>query len=138
LDRESTAEHKPFWPPGYLGAKKHHGFRVLTEQRVKVSPTRVRIPDVCLVSASNNDELTQRPPLLWIEVVSPDDRWSRIQTRLAECTTFGVPMIWIVDPYTKQAWTITGAAGAAPVTDGILRYPELGLEVPLEEILTED
>jgi Uma2 family endonuclease len=121
-----------------LRREKHHGFRVLTEQRVKVSPTRVRIPDVCLVSASNNDELTQQPPLLWIEVVSPDDRWSRIQTRLADCTTFGVPMIWIVDPYIKQAWTITGAAGAAPVTDGILRYPELGLEVPLEDILPED
>jgi Uma2 family endonuclease len=121
-----------------LGREKTHGFKVLTEQRVKVSPTRVRIPDVCLVAPDNNDELTQRPPLLWIEVVSPDDRWSRIQTRLADCTAFGVPMIWIVDPYTKQAWTITGAKGAVPVTDGMLRYPELGLEVPLQEILPED
>jgi Uma2 family endonuclease len=121
-----------------FGREKKHGFRVLTEQRVKVSPTRVRIPDICLVAWDNNDELTQRPPVLWIEVVSPDDRWSRIQTRLADCTAFGVPMIWIIDPYTKQAWTITGATGAVPVTDGMLRYPELELEVPLQEILPED
>ena len=85
------------------------------------------------MSPDNNDELIRRPPVLWIEIVSPDDRWSRIQTRLADCVTFGVPMIWIVDPYTKQAWT-----AATPVTDGILRYPELGLEMPLQEILPED
>jgi Uma2 family endonuclease len=121
-----------------FGREKKHGFRVLTEQRVRVSPTRVRIPDACLVTPDNNDELTQQPPMLWIEIVSPDDRWSGIQTRLADCTTFGVPMIWIVDPYTKQAWTITGAAGAVPVADGMLRYPKLGLEVPLQEILPED
>ncbi len=121
-----------------FGREKKHGFRVLTEQRVRVSPTRVRIPDICLVTPENKDELTQRPPMLWIEIVSPDDRWTRIQTRLADCTTFGVPMIWIVDPYTKQAWTITGATGAVAVTDGVLRHPELGLEVPLQEILPED
>jgi len=85
------------------------------------------------VAPDNNDELIQRPPVLWIEVVSPDDRWSRIQTRLADCAAFGMPMIWIVDPYTKQAWM-----GTAPVTDGMLRYPELGLEVSLQEILAED
>ena len=121
-----------------LARESSHGYRVLIVERVKVSATRVRIPDICLVSPDDRDELTERPPVLWIEVVSSDDRWSRIQTRLADCTTFGVPMIWIVDPYTKQAWTITGAAGAVPVTDGILRYPELGLEVPLQEILPED
>jgi Uma2 family endonuclease len=123
----------------WLGNREQqHGYAVLVEQRVKVSATRVRIPDVCLIAPDNNDELTQHPPMLWIEIVSPDDRWSRIQTRLADCTTFGVPMIWIVDPYIKQAWMITGATGAVPVTDGMLRYPGLGLEVPLQEILPED
>jgi Uma2 family endonuclease len=123
----------------WLGNREQqHGHAVLVEQRVKVSATRVRIPDVCLVAPDNDDELTQKPPALWIEIVSPDDRWSRIQTRLADCINFGVPMIWIVDPYTKQAWMMTRAAGAAPVTDGILRFAELGLEVRLDDILAED
>lgn len=34
-----------------LALRRQHGFRVMTEQRVQVSPTRVRIPDVCLVRA---------------------------------------------------------------------------------------
>jgi len=121
-----------------LAREKEHGYKALTEERVRVASSRVRIPDICLVERNANEEVLERPPVLWIEILSPDDRWSRVQTRLADCTAFGVPMIWIIDPYTQQAWTITGAAGAAPVTDGILRYPELGLEVPLQEILPED
>src|SRR5690349_9524295 len=75
--------------------EKTHGHRVLTEQRVRVSPTRIRVPDICLVAPDNLDEVIQKPPVLWIEIVSPDDRWSRIQIRLTDCIDFGVPMIWI-------------------------------------------
>jgi Uma2 family endonuclease len=117
--------------------EREHRHEALIAQRVKVSPTRVRIPDICLVAADDRDELTQKPPALWIEIVSPDDRWGRIQTRVADCINFGVPMIWIVDPYTKQAWMMTLATGATPVTDGILRHAELDLEVPVAEILAE-
>jgi Uma2 family endonuclease len=118
--------------------EKTHGHKVLPEQRVKVSPTRVRIPDICLVAPDNYEELTQKPPALWIEIVSPDDRWGRIQTRLADVINFGVPMIWIIDPYSKQAWMMTRATGATAVIDGMLRYAELNLEVPVAEILAEE
>ena len=54
----------------WLSAReKQHGFRVFTEQRVQVGPRRVRIPDVCLLSAEDRDEVTQNHPLLWIEVL---------------------------------------------------------------------
>ena len=118
--------------------EQQHGHAVLVEQRVKASATRVRVPDICLLAPGNEDELTQMPPALWIEIVSSDDRWSRIQIRLTDCIDFGVPMIWIVDPYTKKAWTMTRATGVVPAADGILRDPELKLEVPLQEILPED
>ncbi|HEY3937232.1 MAG TPA: Uma2 family endonuclease [Bryobacteraceae bacterium] len=123
----------------WLGVReKEHGQRVLVEQRVRVSPSRIRIPDVCLVSPDNNDELTQRPPTLWIEVLSPDDRWSRVQVRLNDCLRFGVEMIWIIDPYSKQAWIATQASGTMPVEDETLRCAKLNLEVGISEILPED
>src|SRR6185437_15197541 len=50
--------------------EQQHKHAVLVEQRVKVSATRIRIPDICLVAADNEDELTQTPPALWIEIVS--------------------------------------------------------------------
>ena len=123
----------------WLAAREtRHGFRVLTEQRVQVARGRVRIPDVCLLPPGDKDEVTQRPPLLWIEVLSPEDRWSRVQTRLNDVLNFGVRTIWIVDPYSKEAWIATPERGTIAVEDGILRCAEPALEVPLNEIIPED
>ncbi len=115
-----------------------HGYPVLVEQRVQVSRSRVRIPDICLVARDDNDEVTQRPPVLWIEILSPEDRWSRIQARLNDALAFGVGTIWIIDPYSREAWIATREHGAIAVEDGTLRCSNPNLEVPLVEILPED
>jgi len=71
------------------------GIRVLTEQRVQVSPTRFRIPDVCLLLASDpRDPIVRQPPFLCVEILSPEDRVSRLNERLSDISrwvfgTFG-------------------------------------------------
>jgi Uma2 family endonuclease len=123
----------------WLGSReKEHGHKVLVEQRVRVSRSRVRIPDICLVDAHDIDEVTQQPPALCVEILSPDDRWNRIQDRLTDFLSFSVPTIWIVDPYTKEAWIATPDAPVTRVTDGKLRCAGLKLEVELNEIWPED
>jgi Uma2 family endonuclease len=122
----------------WLGAREEeYGFTVLTEQRVQVTPRRVRVPDICLVKPDDTDEIIQHPPLLWIEILSPEDRWKRIQTRLNDALNFGVPTIWIIDPYEREAWIATREQGTVPVEDGWLRCIDPALEVTLEEILPE-
>ena len=121
-----------------LGQRKKHGCQVMTEQRVQVSPTRVRIPDVCLIARNDRDEITQHPPALWVEVLSPDDRFARVQRRLDDCIRFGVETIWIIDPYAKQAWIRTPGSIAILIEDGILRCANPKLEVVLSDILPED
>jgi Uma2 family endonuclease len=114
-----------------------HRHRVRTEQRVRVSPSRVRVPDVCLVDPADKSEVIQSAPPLWIEVLSPDDRWKRLHKKLEDVESLGAVTIWIVDPYSKEAWVADGGPLiAAP--DGILRCEALGLECPLGEILPED
>ncbi len=108
-----------------------------TEQRVQVAPRRVRIPDICL-PAADKDDVTQHPPLLWIEILSPEDRWNRMQTRLHDALAFGVRTIWVIDPYSKEAWIVTSEHGTIPVEDGTLRCKDPLLEVVLSEILPED
>lgn len=121
-----------------LARERQHGHRVLVEQRMQVSPTRVRIPDICLVPADDVDELTQRPPVLCIEILSPEDRWSRMQERLTDYLSFGVPMIWIIDAYSGEAWSATQDKPVAPVRDGKLRCAELDIEVAVSDILPQD
>ncbi len=58
------------------------GLLVLPEQRTRVSPNRVRVPDVSVVSKL--EEVTSDPPLLCVEVLSPDDRWSRVMASISD------------------------------------------------------
>jgi Uma2 family endonuclease len=90
----------------------------LIAQDVKVSPSRIRIPDICLVDKSDRDEIVERPPALWVEVLSHEDSWSKIQAKVDDALRFGVPTIWIIDPYAKEAWIATTHAPVAPVTEG--------------------
>lgn len=40
---------------------------------------------------------TQRPPHLVVEVMSPDERWSKIQRRINHFLNGGVELVWLVD-----------------------------------------
>ena len=118
-----------------IAETEQHGHDVLVEQRVQLSRSRVRIPDICLVPKDDDSEVVQDPPALWIEILSPEDRWSRIERKLSDVMQFGVPMIWIIDPYERQAWMATPATGIVRVEDGRLRCEGLGLELEFAQIL---
>jgi len=119
----------------FLAREKRHGRKAMADQRVQVSPSRVRIPDLCLIDPADDNDITQIPPALWVEILSPDDRWSRIQARLDDILRFGVETVWIIDPEEREAWTATPAEGVKRVDDGTLRCPALNLELPADEIL---
>ena len=113
-------------------------YEALPGQSVKISPTQVRIPDVCLVPVDDKDEVTQRPPPLWVEILSPEDRWTRIDRKLRDLRAFGVPSIWIIDPYSREAWFASADTPATPVSDGLLRCESLGLELNFIDVLPDE
>jgi Uma2 family endonuclease len=77
------------------------GVQVVTEQRVQVSPTRVRIPDVTLLPTGAQPEVIIDPPLLVIEILSADDTYSDTQERAQDYRAMGVETVWIIDPKTR-------------------------------------
>jgi Uma2 family endonuclease len=103
----------------------------IQEQRIRVSPTRFRIPDVCLVAGPEPDEqiLTQ-PPFLCVEILSPEDRMSRMMEKIRDYFRFSVSYVWVLDPRTKLAEIYT-AAGPRSVDDGVLRTSGPEILVPL-------
>jgi Uma2 family endonuclease len=80
-----------------------------TEQRTRVAATRVRIPDVVVMRAGEQPDVTTDPPLLVIEVLSPDDSYSDTEERAADYWKMGVETVWIIDPKTRTGRMCTGA-----------------------------
>ena len=74
-----------------------------TECRVRVAATRVRIPDVTLVRPGPQPNVLTEPPLLVVEILSPDDSYSDTQERALDYLRMGVETIWIIDPRTRSA-----------------------------------
>lgn len=86
------------------------GIIVRPELRLKVSPRKYRVPDVMVLSMdAPRTAVIEQPPLLCIEVVSPDDRMKDLTGRAQDYLTLGVPETWIFDPETKQAFVYSAA-----------------------------
>lgn len=78
---------------------------VLPQQRIQISPNRFRVPDVCLVSLDVPVQQTlTRPPLVCIEILSPEDTMRRMQERIEDYRKLGVQNIWILDTGTKRGY----------------------------------
>jgi len=90
----------------WLGPKvKAWNLEVLVEQRVRVSPQRVRVPDVCLVSLdAPYEKVIATPPFAVIEILSPEDRVARYNDRLEDYRRMGVANIWVADPMERRGF----------------------------------
>jgi Uma2 family endonuclease len=53
------------------------------------------------------EQVFTRPQLIAIEVLSPEDRHSRIEARMSNFRSFGVPNLWVVDPETRSGWDLS-------------------------------
>ena len=114
--------------------RKQWGISVATELRVQVKPRRFRIPDVCVVLGKPGEQVLTKPPFLCIEILSPEDRMSRVEQRTDDFIHMGVPNVWVIDPSTKRVFVATAETGLREVKDSALRTENPVLELPLAEI----
>jgi Uma2 family endonuclease len=106
--------------------------KIIQEQRMRVSATRVRIPDSCVYGNDFQvEQVFTRPPLICIEVLSPEDRHLRIQERITDYIHFGVKNIWVIDPQTQTGWDCSSGAWI-PV--GRFTVAGTEIELPLADL----
>jgi Uma2 family endonuclease len=116
----------------YFGARrKEWGICPIVEQRIQVSPTRFRVPDVCVILGEPASQILRVPPFICIEILSPEDRMSRMAERMADYLEFGVPYVWLLDPQTRKAWRCTPGA---MVEVSELRTENPTMVVPLADL----
>lgn len=111
------------------------GLRVFPELRTQVSGRNYRIPDI-LVRQRNlpAERIITTPPLLCIEILSPDDRMSDIQEKVEDYLMMGVGTIWIVDPRRRKALHID-KSGQRPVEE--LTLAGYDVRIPLQDVFAE-
>jgi Uma2 family endonuclease len=110
----------------FIHREKGWNLRAVVELRTRVTPTRVRIPDVCLLRRdAPREPVTLTPPLLCIEILSPEDRLPRVLKVLDDYVTMGVPNLWLLDPIDRVAYIYK---------DGALRLIPDRLTIPDTEI----
>lgn len=95
----------------------------LTEQRVQIAPRRFRVPDVCVLrSDAPWEKIVTHPPLIAIEILSPEDTIRSAEKKAAEYLQFGVVHVWVIDPYARVGYRATG--------EGLERVAEAEYSVP--------
>ncbi len=73
--------------------------RVRPRYRTKTGERRYRVPDFAVTDSASADEpVATVPPLIAIEILSPEDRLSQLIIRLADFENMGVPAIYLIDP----------------------------------------
>jgi len=117
--------------------RKAWGVYAVTDVRTQIQSSRFRVPDVSVLPATGPREaIITHPQLIAIEILSPDDRLSRLQERIDDYLIFGVENIWIFDPQRRRAWTADNS-GLHLVPSRELTVPGTPIRIDLQELFAE-
>ena len=113
------------------------GVEVFPELRTQIAARNFRVPDVLVVRAGESFErYLTHPPLIAVEILSPEDTLRKMQEKAAQYRTFGIENIWIIDPEPRIAYSYT-SAGLEEIQTGELVVPETTIRVVLDEMFAE-
>jgi Uma2 family endonuclease len=106
------------------------------EIRSKTRETRYRLPDVAVLLKRPGTRVLLQAPFIAIEILSEEDRVTRLVEKLKEYAALGTPNIWVFDPRLKQMFTFHDNALREVMVDTIAtENPRL--ELTREEIFRD-
>ena len=97
----------------FLTHKREWGIKAGVETRTRVSPSKVRLPDVVVVPRGSYPQTLVAAPLIVIEILSPNDSYVETKRLAVDYHAMGVKNIWLFDPETRTAEMWTGNAWLA-------------------------
>lgn len=101
-DHSVTQTAITFW---FHDRRKEWNIRSIFTVRTRLTLTRYRVPDISILSRDRPmEQIFTKPQLITIEVLSPEDRHSKLQSKIEDYIRFQVPNIWFVDPETRTGW----------------------------------
>lgn len=113
------------------GLRPRLGIRVMPEIRIQLNPRRFRVPDIAVWRDDNTGgRVPTVPPFLAIEILSPEDRMTRVVPKIQEYLAFGVEWVWVIDLEDKSALTFSQTNPAGAPCD-VLLTSNPDIEIPL-------
>jgi Uma2 family endonuclease len=113
------------------------GIICLPEQRIQTQRDHFRVPDVTVLrTGTPRERILTHPPLLVIEIQSPEDTLRRTAAKAAEYLSFGIEHVWVIDPAARVGYRGT-ATGLELVRSGELAIPDTALRIVLAELFAE-
>jgi Uma2 family endonuclease len=109
----------------------------LPEQRVQTQKTHFRVPDVTVLRVgAKRESILTHPPLLVVEVQSPDVPMRRTSIKAAEFLVFGIEYVWVIDPCARVAYRGT-ENGLELVRSGELTIPGSPIRLNAQDLFAE-
>jgi Uma2 family endonuclease len=121
----------------FFRRRKAWNLYVLISVRVRARAAKYMIPDLCVVEGPEpTGRFLLTPPLLWIEILNPEDRPLRVNRRIQAVLESGAPYVWVIDPEMLESELHT-AEKRTLLEDGVLRIPGTEILVPLAAVFED-
>jgi Uma2 family endonuclease len=121
----------------FLAREASFSLEPILEQRMLVGPNRARVCDVAIIRQDIPDEQVARtPPFICVEVMSPEDRLSRVIKVLTDYRSLGVKHIWLIDPQEHLVYTFS-AEGLQQHENFMLCAPEADIEFSAADLFAD-
>jgi Uma2 family endonuclease len=121
----------------FTNSEETWGVYSLTEQRIRIAPRKYRIPDICVLRLDALvEDILSHPPLIAIEILSPEDRFGRITAKAVEYREFGIENVWVIDPGKRFAFLGT-EEGLTRIDDGVFQVKGTPIRVQATELFAK-
>ena len=116
-------------------ALKGLGYAVMSQTRSRLAADNFRLPDLAVFGPEQPfEKIPTSPPLVAIEIISKDQKYSEMLQKLEDYRDWGVQHIWTVDPRRKRMSVFTDE-GLKNVD--VLQLPGTEFSVRLEQLLKD-
>jgi Uma2 family endonuclease len=121
------------WLTHLLSMRLHGAGFCLVGVRCRLPEDIFRIPDLAIFTAFP-ERIPASPPIVVVEIVSPDDRHAEVMRKLDEYRAWGVEHIWLVEPELRKLF-VYDSRGLLEVKQ--FELPDLKIRIAAEELFAE-
>lgn len=81
--------------------EKQWNVQGVTGQRTRSSKSNILIPDVALLPRCPQPRVIEQPPILAVEILSPEDRYAELTIKIRKYLDWGSAAVWVIDQETR-------------------------------------